>query len=99
MEAVGGVAHLDVNLGSLYGQLSFAGLETWAAHMPPGEAGTGTIWGDGDLDYAISIRGNTFSQSGGDEGIVTGIFFEASHEGMGGTLERENLTASFAGTR
>ena len=98
MEVVGGVAHLDVNLGSLYGRLSFAGLETWAARMPPGEAGTGTMWGDGDLDYAISIRGNTFSQSGGDEGVVTGIFFGASHEGMGGTLERENLTASFAGT-
>ena len=99
MEAVAGAAHLDVNLGSLNGQLSLAGLETWAAQIPPGEEGTGTIWGDGDLDYAIAIRGNAFSHSGGDDGVVTGIFLGASHEGMGGTLERENLTASFAGTR
>ena len=99
MEAVAGEALLDVNLGSLNGQLSLTGLETWAAQVLPGEEGTGTIWGDGELDYAIAIRGNAFSQSGGDDGVVTGIFLGASHEGMGGTLERENLTASFAGTR
>ena len=99
MDSVGGAAHLHVNLESLSGQLNLTGLETWAADNPPGEVGTGTVWGDGDLAYAIVMRGNTFSQSSGDEGVVTGVFFGPSHEGMGGTLQRGDLTASFAGTR
>ena len=36
-------------------------------------------------------------QTGGDEGTVTGAFFGAVHEAMGGVLEREDLTAAFAG--
>ena len=99
MDSVGGEARLDVDLESLTGRLNLTGLETWAAHMPPGEVGTGTAWGGGDLAYSIAIRGNTFSQSGGDEGVVTGVFFGPTHEGMGGTLQRDDLTASFAGTR
>ena len=56
-------------------------------------------WGDGDLGYSIDVHGNTFRQTGGDDGILTGAFFGESHEGMGGTLEREDLTAAFGGTR
>ena len=30
----------------------------------PGSMGTGMMWGDGDLGYAIEVRGNTFVQTG-----------------------------------
>ena len=62
-------------------------------------AGTGTQWRDGHLAYTISVTGNTFRQTGGDEGFLTGAFFGQSHEGMGGTLERDDLTAAFGGSR
>ena len=45
------------------------------------------------------MSGNTFVQTGGDEGYLTGGFFGESHEAMGGTLEREDLTAAFGGER
>ena len=56
-------------------------------------------WGDGDLAYRISVRGNTFRETGGDAGRVTGIFTGRSHEGAAGTLERSDLTAAFGATR
>ncbi len=99
VEVVGGAADLAVDLGTLDGQLDFTNLEYWGANAAPGQIGTGTIWSDGDLGYTISVRGNTFVQTGGDEGIVTGAFFGAAHEAMGGALERTDLTASFGGTR
>ena len=98
-EVVGGAAEMEVNLRTLTGQLDFTELEFWAVNRSPGMTGTGTIWGDGDLGYTINVRGNTFHQSGGDEGTVTGAFFGASHEAMGGVLERTDLTAGFGGTR
>ena len=98
-EVVGGAAEMEVNLRTLTGQLDFTELEFWAVNRSPGMTGTGTIWGDGDLRYTINVRGNTFHQSGGDEGTVTGAFFGASHEAMGGVLERTDLTAGFGGTR
>ena len=41
----------------------------------------------------------TFVQNGGDAGAVTGTFFGPAHEGMGGVIVREDLTAGFGGTR
>ena len=99
VEAVGGTADLSVNLETLGGQLNFTGLESWSANAEPGAVGTGTTWGDGDLGYAIGVRGNTFIQTGGDDGVVTGAFFGASHEVMGGVLERDDLNAAFGGLR
>ena len=104
-ETVAGTADLSVNLGTLTGTVDFTGLEQWAADAPPGELGTGAIWNDGDLRYDIEVRGNTFVQSGGDSGTVTGAFFGPAHEGMGGVLERykvlehEKLSAGFGGKR
>ena len=99
VEAVGGAADLAVELGTLDGQLDFTNLEHWGANMTPGPVGSGTTWGDGDLQYRVNVRGNTFVQTGGDEGEVTGAFFGATHEAMGGVLERTDLTAGFGGTR
>ena len=97
---VAGTAGLTIDLSDLRGNLDFTGLEYWTGR--PGATDTGATWGDGDLRYNIEVRGNTFSRragAGGDDGIVTGGFFGDAHQGMGGTLTREDLAAGFAGAR
>ncbi len=98
-EAVAGDAAIIVDLLELTGSTSFVALESWAAGAAPGAAGTGTTWLDGDLDYTIAVRGNTFRETGGDDGTLTGIFTGAAHEGAAGTLERADLTAAFGASR
>ena len=99
VETVAGAADLTVGLATLDGTLDFTALESWGANAAPGEIGTGVTWGDGTLGYSIEVGGNTFIQTGGDVGTVTGGFFGKAHEGMGGTLDREDLAAGFGGTR
>ena len=97
--AVAGETALAIQLSTLDGTLGFSDLEAWSAGAAPGAIGTGTIWGDGDLDYTVVVQGNTFVQTAGDEGHVTGAIFGAAHEGMAGTLDRDDLAAGFGGTR
>ena len=98
-ESLAGAADLTINLVSLDGQLDFTGLEHWGVHTAPGPIGSGTMWNDGDLRYSVIVRGNTFNQTGGDAGEVTGAFFGARHEGMGGVVERSDMSAGFGGSR
>ena len=98
-EAVAGSADLSVDLATLSGTAAFTALEHWAANAAPGALGTGSAWNDGELSYGIEVRGNTFVQAGGDDGTVTGAFFGPAHEGMGGVLERDDLSAGFGGKR
>ena len=91
-------ADLSVDLEDLDGNLDFTGMRYLSAVEGYGIS-EGDPWGDGDLDYTIEVRGNTFVQTGGDAGIVTGAFFGTTHDGMGGSLERSDLTAAFGGTR
>ena len=98
-ETVAGDVRLRVGLSSLNGRIDFTGMEKWGVNEAPGDTGTGATWGDGDLGYSIEVRGNTFTQTGGDEGEVTGAFFGAAHEAMGGVLERADLSAGFGGKR
>ena len=98
-QTVAGGARLTVELATLDGQLDFTNLEKWGVNEAPGAVGSGTMWRDGDLGYTIEIRGNTFVQTGGDGGQVTGAFLGAAHEGMGGVLERSDLAAGFGGKR
>ena len=88
-----------MELRTLDADLAFSGLEHWGVEVAPGRAGTGTRWGDGDLEYSVEIRGNTFHRAGGDDGEVVGAFFGAAHEAMGGVLERSDLAAGFGGVR
>ena len=74
-------------------------MEHWGAKAAPGRAGTGARWGDGDLEYSIEVRGNSFQRTGGDDGEVAGAFFGPAHEAMGGVLERSDLAAGFGGVR
>ena len=110
-EAVVGDARIDVNLGTMTGTSAFTDLEQWSAGVVPGATGTGTQWGDGDLHYTIAINGGettpgiaghsdyTLHGTGGDLGILTGTFTGANHEGVAGTLVREDLAAAFGGAR
>ena len=98
-ESLAGTADLTINLSTLRGQIDFTGLEHWGVNATPGAIGSGQIWGDGDLRYSVIVRGNTFTQTGGDAGEVTGAFFGVRHEGMGGVVERNDMSAGFGGTR
>ena len=98
-EPVAGDANVGVNLDDLTGNATFTSLESWLAGEAPGAAGTGARWGRGSLLYSIAVTGNTFRQTGGDDGFLTGAFFGSEHQGMGGVLERQDLTAAFGGSR
>ena len=98
-EAVAGDAEIGVGLATMRGTVNFTTLESWAARAAPGAAGTGTQWLDGDLAYTIAVTGNTFRETGGDDGTLTGIFTGRNHEGAAGTLERSDLTAAFGASR
>ena len=98
-ESLAGATNLTINLSTLRGQLDFTGLEHWGVNTAPGPIGSGTTWNDGDLRYSVIVRGNTFNQTGGDASEVTGAFFGAQHEGMGGVVERSDMSAGFGGTR
>ena len=98
-EIVAGAANVTVELSTLSGTVDFTGLEHWAAHAPPGAMGTGAVWHDGEFNYRMEVRGNTFVQTGGDAGTVTGAFFGSAHEGMGGVLQRDDLSAGYGGKR
>ena len=98
-ETVAGAADLTVELATLSGALELSELEHWAADAAPGAAGSGTAWRDGRLSYGIEVRGNSFIGTGGDAGQVTGAFFGSAHEGMGGVLVREDMSAGFGGRR
>ena len=99
VETVAGGARLAVELATLAGQLDFNDMEKWGVNEAPGVVGSGTMWGDGDLGYTIKVSENTFVQTGGDEGQVTGAFFGPAHEAMGGVLNRSDLAAGFGGKR
>ena len=93
--AVAGDAAISVELATLTGTTAFMGLYEWK----PGTNGARTEWGDGDLAYTIAVDGNTFRETAGDDGRLTGIFTGAEHEGAAGTLERADLTAAFGASR
>ena len=89
-EPLSGDSRLSINIGTLRGQIDFTGLEY---------IDSGTMWNDGDLSYSVIVRKNTFIQTGGDADEVTGAFFGPAHEGMGGVVERSDMSAGFGGTR
>ena len=97
MESVVGNAELQIEIGTMSGDLGFNGLEYWSS--VPDDEGSGMVWGDGDLAYEVTFDGIEFRRSGGDVGYVKGMLFGDDHEAMGGTLERDDLTAAFGGSR
>ena len=95
---VTGSVEITVGIAHLSGSAVFDELEAHQA-IVPGPVGEGVEWGDGVLSYNIAVRGNTFHQTGGDEGLLTGIFTGHEHEGAAGVLERTDLMAAFVADR
>ena len=90
---VAGDMGLQIDLAPLTGTLTFEELEQWAIYG----VGVGTQWGDGDLAYDVRVSGNYLLRTGGDDGLLTGAFF-GEHDGIGGTLRRDDLFGAFGGT-
>ena len=84
-----GDTRLVLRLSSLAGELEFTGLEDL----------NGNTWRDGDLVYSVAVEDNFFTHTGGDSGVVRGVFVGSGHEGMAGVLERSDLSAGFGGKR
>ena len=97
-DIIGADVDLSIELETLIGELDFTDMRYMSSLVDPVIA-VGDPWGDGDLNYLIVVRGNAFIQVSGDAGSVTGAFFGTGHEGMGGSLERSDLTAAFGGKR
>ena len=96
-EVVEGAAELTLRLDTLDGTLFLSGLESWPEGQPPGAANRTTPWGEADVRYHVSLRGNSFVAMGDVAGEVTGVLFGDSHAGMGGVVTRDGLTAAFGG--
>lgn len=89
--AVFGDTALAVNLGTLTGTADFTNL---AFHDDQAQ------WGDGDLGYGVSLSGNYFrSTLGDDPGYVSGKFVGEQHDGALGILEHPDLTGAFGASR
>lgn len=88
-ETVLGSVRLQVDLDTLAGDLRFDQLTL----------DDGAAWNDGDLDYGVRMIENRFVRTSGDAGTIDGRFYGSQHQVMGGTLERQDLTAAFGGKR
>ena len=86
---VQGDAEISVSLATMDGRADFTALE----HED------GSTWGDGDLGYTIAVGANYLRSTGGDAGTVNGQFYGANHEGVGGSVERADLTGAFGAVR
>lgn len=93
-QPVAGSAKIAIDLASLTGRADFIDLQENSSSKWQ-DAGIWSMWGDGNLGYTLAVRGNVFRETGGDHGILTGIFVGRQHEGAVGTLERVDLSAAF----
>ena len=92
--SVAGEAEITVDLGQLTGRADYSELQEWSSPKWQDD-GYWSTWGDGDLGYTIVVSGNMIRETGGDEGVLTGSFVGKKHEGLVGTLERQDLSAAF----
>ena len=97
LETVAGDAEIRVNLVTLTGNADFTELQQWPELEDPG--GMGTRWNTGSLGYTIAVGGNYLRSTGGDDGTVSGQFYGTGHQGVAGSVEREDLTAAFGALR
>ena len=87
-----GKARVSVDLDTSRGNIDFDNLQT--------DDGSGVVrWGGGRLEYTIGVDVNGIYRTGGSEGELIGAFLGEQHEGVGGTLERDDLVAAFGAKR
>ena len=104
-EPVSGNTSINIDIGVLAGRVDFTDLTYWAvgAELAPD---TGNTWGDSNLSYMIEVADGRFAsifqyfhETGGDEGDLIVNFAGANHEGVVGTLKRDDLKAAFGAIR
>ena len=95
LQPVDGKAEISVDFDTMNGSANFTELQMWPVGTLPGRLGTGLIWNTGELEYDITVGGYLFYSTGGDDGTVNGQFYGEFHEGVAGSLERQDLTAAF----
>ena len=105
-ETVAGDAKVEIVFSSSNGTVDFDNLEQWGVKSHPGTAGSGDMWGDGDLDYSVRLSNegniNRFESTFADDddpGVVSGTFVGSQHEGAAGIVEHPDLSAAFGATR
>ena len=98
-KVVTGRASISIDLTELTGFLEFSSLESWEANQSPGKRGSGVMWGEGCLHYAVDLDGNVFVSTDDDAETVSGSLFGAQHEAFGGVIELDGLIAGFGGLR
>ncbi len=99
LASVRGNAEIAIALATMDGRADFTGMQSWAAGEEPGALGTGSQWNTGTLGYTITVGGNYLRSTGGDDGTLHGRFYGNSHQGVAGTVERDDLTAAFGAQR
>ena len=80
------------------GSADFSNLTWLSIGRTPADPTVAATW-EGRLGYTISVTVNTFHRSSDESELLQEAFFGDAHEGMGGTLERDDLTAGFEGSR
>lgn len=87
------INHVDSTVTAI-----FTNLQVWDAGETPGEIGTGESWHSGSMEYMLTSSGN-FLRSKDGQGTLIGQFFGSSHGGVAGSVELDDLTASFGARR
>ena len=77
---------------------TFTNLQVWDTGQTPGEIGTGESWHSGNMEFMLTSSGN-FLRSKDGQGTLIGQFYGSSHGGVAGSVELDNLTASFGARR
>lgn len=77
---------------------TFTNLQVWDIGQPPGEIGTGESWHSGSMEYMLTSSGNFLRSKDGQE-ILIGQFYGSTHDGVAGSVELDDLTASFGARR
>jgi len=100
------IINFQFSAGTSTGSANFDNLESWNANNHPGDVGSGSQWGDGDLRYTLEVVQNGNSDGfvstgaqGDDSGIVTGAFAGTNHEGAVGVVEHPDLSGGFGAKR
>ncbi len=98
LRPVRGNAEIRVNHVDSTVTATFTNLQIWDTGQTPGEIGTGESWQSGSMEYTLTSSGN-FLRSKDSQGTLIGQFFGSSHGGVAGSVELDDLTASFGARR
>ena len=98
LRPVRGNAEIRINHIDSTVTATFTNLQVWDIGQTPGEIGTGESWHSGSMEYMLTSSGNFLRSKDGQE-ILIGQFYGSTHDGVAGSVELDDLTASFGARR